>query len=143
LAESTPDPRPRPLPDEVSRFYWEGAAEGRLLVQRCGVCTRWQFPPEVACVYCQSTDVVPTAVSGRGTLYSYSVINRAFHEGFVGSLPYVVGLVELEEQAGLRLLTNIVGAEADSLKIGMPLEVTFEKRDDVTLPQFRPAGGPR
>jgi uncharacterized OB-fold protein len=140
LTTSQPDQRPRPGPDDTSRFFWDGAGAGRLLVQRCAACARFQHPPDVACIHCQSTDLVPTAVSGHGVLYSYAVVDRAFHAGFVDAVPYVVALVELDEQPGLRLLTNIVGAAAASLTVGMAVEVAFEQRGDVWLPQFRPAG---
>ncbi len=135
------DPRPVPQADAVSCFFWEGAKRGELLVQRCSSCGCYQFPPDVCCVYCQSVELVPTAVSGVGTLYSYAVVERPFHAGFVDAVPYVVGLVELREQAGLKILTNVVDADPASLRVGMPVEVVFERRDDVVLPQFHPTGG--
>lgn len=130
---------PVPEPDEVTAFYWDAAREGRLELQKCKACDLYQYPPDVACVHCQGTDLVPTAVSGRGTLYSYTTVDRAFHAGFADKLPYVLALVELDEQPGLRLLTNIVEADPGQLKMQMPLEVTFETRRDITLPQFKPA----
>lgn len=140
-AEPGPDPRPVPEPDEVSRFFWNGARKGQLLLQRCSRCSRFQYPPDVACVHCQATELAPAAVSGRGLLYSYTVVERAFHAGFAHALPYVVGLVELDEQAGLTMLTNIVDVSPEKLQVGMELEVTFEDRGEAVLPQFRPAGG--
>jgi uncharacterized OB-fold protein len=133
------DPRPVPEPDEVTAFFWEAAAGGRLMVQRCRACNTFQYPPEVVCTKCQSEDLVPTEVSGRGSLYSFATVDRPFHPGFIDRLPYVVALVELEEQAGLRLITNLVDTDPATVKIGMPVEVTYERRTDVTLPQFRPA----
>lgn len=135
------DRRPRPVPTRANAFYWDAAAAGRLLLQRCGRCRRFQYPPDVACVHCQSEHLVPTGVSGKGTVYSYAVVNRPFHVGFSGLLPYVVGLVELDEQPGLRMLTNIVGVAPDRVSVGMAVEVGFEHRDGITLPQFRPSGG--
>jgi uncharacterized protein len=140
LSELTSDPRPIPELDEISRFFWEGAREGLLLVQRCSACLCYQYPPDVVCVDCQSFDVKPTAVSGRGLLYSYAIVDRPFHAGFVGAVPYVVALVELAEQAGLKMLTNLVGAAPGGLRVGMPVEVTFEDTGRVVLPQFRPSG---
>ena len=139
----TKDPRPVPEPDDASSFFWEGAKQGRLLVQHCDACDLYQYPPDVVCIHCQSSELTPAQVSGRGTLYTFSVVDRAFLAGFVDALPYVVGLVELEEQAGLKILTNIVEAERKSLRVGMPLEVVFEERGDVVLPQFRPAPASR
>jgi len=79
-------------------------------------------------------------LSGRGTLFSFAVVERAFHPGFVAHLPYVVAMVELVEQPGLRLLTNVVEADPRHLEVGMELEVVFEEREHATLPQFRPVG---
>lgn len=136
---SVTDARPVPLPDEISAFYWEGARDGRLLVQRCRSCSKLQYPPDVVCIHCQSLDLVPEQMSGRGQVWSYTVVERLFHAGFSDALPYVVALVELDEQDGLRLLTNVVDAEAGEVRVGLPVEVTFEARGDVLLPQFRPA----
>ena len=133
------DPRPVPLPDSVSRFFWEGAREGRLLVQRCERCSMLQYPPDVACIHCQCDELTPVDVSGRGRLWSYTIVERVFHAGFADAVPYVVALIELEEQDGLRLLTNIVDASPDDLRIGLPVEVTIEDRGERVLPQFRPA----
>jgi uncharacterized OB-fold protein len=134
------DPRPRPAPDDTSTPFWDGAREGRLVIQRCAACERYQYPPDVACIHCQSTELEPTEVSGRGVLWSFAVVERAFHAGFVEAVPYVVALVELDEQPGLRLLTNVVDASPDELDVGMAVRVTFEERGDVALPQFRPLG---
>ncbi len=131
------DQRPVPLPDEVSSFYWDGAAAGRLLLQRCRSCRQFQFPPDVCCVHCQSEEFDHLEVSGRGSVYSYAVVVRPLHAGFVDAVPYVVALVELAEQAQLRLLTNLVGTPAERVYCGMPVTVTFEDRGDVVLPQFR------
>ena len=133
------DRRPLPLPDEVSAFFWDGAREGRLLIQRCAACSRFQYPPDVVCTFCQSLAVEATAVSGRGTLYSYSVVDRAFNQGFVDALPYVLALVELDEQPGLRMIANVVDAGPTPLEVGMAVEVTFEDRGEIVMPQFRPA----
>ncbi len=135
-----------PEPDESTRFYWEGARAGRLMIQRCAACGRYQHPPSPACTRCLADDMLPTEVSGRGTLYTFIIAHQAFDAAFLDELPYVVALVELEEQPGLRLLTNILEAPHEDLKIGMPLEVTFEKRGEWSLPQFRPvlaSGGNR
>jgi uncharacterized OB-fold protein len=138
-----PDLRPPPRPDDVSRFFWESAARGRLMMQRCADCGRFQHPPDVVCVFCQSETLEATELSGRGSLYTFGVVERAFHPGFVDHLPYVVALVELDEQPGLLIYTNIVDADPATLTLGMPLDVTFEERGDIALPQFRPSGAAR
>jgi uncharacterized OB-fold protein len=132
------DRRPLPAPDDATRFYWEAAAEYRLVLQRCRSCAKLQYPPEICCVHCQAEDFEPFEVSGRGVIYSYSVVDRPLHTGFVDALPYVVVLVELADQPGLRILTNLVDVpEGASLSCGMPVEVVFEDRCGVVLPQFR------
>jgi uncharacterized OB-fold protein len=133
------DLRPAPQPDEVTSFYWEAADEGRLVLQRCEACGRFQYPPELVCTYCQHQSFEHVELSGAATLYSFCLVERPFHAGFVSQVPYVLALVELVEQPGLRLLTNILEADVDQLSIGMELEVCFEKLGETHLPQFRPA----
>lgn len=135
------DGRPLPAPDDVSRFFWDAAAEHRLVLQRCAACGKLQYPPEVCCIHCQSESFEVVEATGRGVLYSYSVVNRPLHAGFVDALPYVVAFVELDDQPGLRMITNLVDVpEGTQLTCGAPVEVVFEDRGAVTLPQFRLSG---
>jgi len=132
------DRRPRPEPDSITKFHWDAAADRRLMLHRCRSCSRFQYPPDVTCVHCQGEVFEHVEVSGRGTIYSYALVERPLHTGFVDALPYIVLLVELVEQPGLRILTNLVGASPGTpLACGMPVEVDFEDRGPVTLPQFR------
>ncbi|MBY8856790.1 OB-fold domain-containing protein [Nocardia sp. CA2R105] len=136
------DPRPVPEPDDVTRFYWDAAAAGRLVLQRCCSCRRMQYPPEICCVHCQGEHFDLTEIAGCGVIYSYCVMDRPLHAGFVDALPYVVVLVELEDQPGLRILADLVAVpEGTPLSCGLPVEVVFEQRGAVTLPQFRLIGG--
>lgn len=135
------DARPLPLPDDVSRFFWNAASEQRLALQRCAECKKLQYPPEVCCIHCQSQDFDIVEANGRGVLYAYSTVSRPLHAGFVDALPYVVALVELDEQPGLRMITNLVDIpEGTQLQSGMPVELVFEDRGAITLPQFRLSG---
>jgi uncharacterized OB-fold protein len=130
--------KPVPVPDETTAFYWEAARNGRLEIQRCAQCRSWRYPPTIACPNCQSEELVPTPVSGRGSVYSFTVVRQAFDPAYAAELPYVVALVELEEDAGVRILTNIVHAEPSTITVGMPVEVTFEDRIGLALPMFQP-----
>jgi uncharacterized protein len=130
--------KPVPLVDEASRDFWEGAREHRLVIQQCEACHHHLYPPAIVCKWCLSEDLMPRDVSGRGTLYAFATVNQAFHVGFVDDVPYVVGYVDLDEEPGVQIITNIVGASPDELKIGMPLEVVFDDRNEYSLPQFRP-----
>jgi uncharacterized OB-fold protein len=133
--------KPVPIPDSASAFYWEGAARGELLIQKCTSCSKYQYPPSVVCEHCQSSELVPSQVSGRGSLYALTVLHQAFLPEFAGDVPYTVALVDLDDAPGVRLLTNLVEGDPHSLQIGDPLEVTFEARGDGAIPQFRPAQG--
>ena len=135
------DQRPLPALDDVSDFFWEAAADHRLVLQRCRSCQKLQYPPEVCCVHCQAEEFDLAETSGRGVIYSYAEVDRPLHAGFVEAIPYVVVFVELDDQPGLRILTNLVDISAGTtLSCGMPVEVVFEDRGAVTLPQFRLSG---
>ncbi|HET6966018.1 MAG TPA: OB-fold domain-containing protein [Acidimicrobiales bacterium] len=132
--------KPVPEPDEVSRFYWEAALEGRLVVQSCSSCRRYLFPPSVACPRCLTDTLVPTAVSGRGRVHAFTVARQAFDPSF--DVPYVLALVELEEDPEVRILTNLVESDPGAVSSGAPVEVVFEARGTMALPQFRLVGTP-
>jgi uncharacterized OB-fold protein len=130
--------KPIPHPDDTSRAYWEGARKHELRILRCEDCQLFVHYPEPACPRCRSSRVVPVRVSGRGVVYSYTVTHHKGAPGFQNEVPFVVVLVELEEQTGLRIIANIRGCEPADVRIGMPVEVIFEDAgSDITLPQFR------
>jgi uncharacterized OB-fold protein/acyl dehydratase len=132
--------RPRPALTQDNAFFFEGARQGKLLIQRCAVCRRLRHPPRPMCPYCRSLEWDTLASAGRGTVYSY-VVN---HHPQVGAFDYPlpVALVELEE--GTRLVSNLVAVEVADVRVGMPVEVEFVAFDEeLTLPVFRPAGGRR
>lgn len=133
--------RPRPILDEVTAFYWEAAGQGRLAVLRCDDCRRFHHPPEVACPHCGAIALHPETVSGRGTVFAATVIRQAFDRAFADAVPYTLALVELEEQPGLKVLTNIVGADTDApVPVGTTVELVLEPHGDWSLPQFRVVG---
>jgi uncharacterized OB-fold protein len=137
MSEMVGPGKPLPLPDETSRAYWEGAREHELRILRCEDCQWFIHYPEPACPRCQSSRVVPVRVSGRGLVYSYTVTHHKGAPGFQNDVPFVVALVELEEQAGLRIIANIRGYTPADVRIGMPVEVIFEDAGSgITLPQF-------
>lgn len=131
--------KPLPLADDTTAGYWEAARNGRLAVQYCAPCTRYLHLPVDACSTCGTTDLTFETMSGRGTLYSYTVMHDAPAPGFADLLPYIVAVVELDEQAGLLVTTNLVDTDPVDVHIGMPLQATFEELapGDV-VPQFRP-----
>jgi uncharacterized OB-fold protein len=129
----------KPLPgiNEDSEPYWEGTRNGELRAQRCRDCQHLRFPPAVLCPKCLSENAEWQRLSGRGTIYTFIIVHRPQHPAFFADAPYNVAIVELEE--GLRMHTNILECPSEELRVGMPVEVVFEKVDDeVTLPKFRP-----
>ncbi|HXA28417.1 MAG TPA: Zn-ribbon domain-containing OB-fold protein [Candidatus Angelobacter sp.] len=133
---------PRPLPelDLWNRAFWTGGAEGRLMIARCASCGYWLHPPGPVCPECLSREVGAQEVSGRGTVNTFTVNHQPWHPAF--ATPYVIALVELDEQPQLRLVTNLVDCDPAQLRIGMPVEVCFEQVEDVFIPLFRPVGEP-
>ena len=131
---------PRMLPPltDVNRPFWTGGARGELLVQRCQGCGRWVLPPTDRCPACDG-ELRAEPVSGRGTVFTFTVNRHPYNPAV--PLPYVVALVELEEQAGLRCMTNIVGCEPEAVVIDMPVRVRFEDRGEVFVPVFEPDPG--
>jgi uncharacterized OB-fold protein len=127
--------RPLPLPDPETAFFWEATARRKLEILRCQTCKTWVHYPKPSCWNCSSGDLKPEEVSGRGTVYSYTVT----HQDVPGyTAPFAVVIVELEEQAGLRMVSNVVDVPPDDVRIGMPVEVTFQPvAEDVWLPLFK------
>jgi uncharacterized protein len=129
-----------PPADGAGAFFWEGARAGRLLILRCQQCGTYIHLPRPVCRSCGSFDLAPEQVSGRGTLYSYTTTMKAFHPFYVDRLPYVLVTVELAEQPGLMLLSNIAAGNDRPLEFGMDLAVQFEALSpDLTIPVFAPA----
>ena len=129
-----------PAPSELTAFFWDGAREGRLLIQQCRSCTKYQHPPEPVCHHCLSFDLGSGEVSGRGTVYTFETAMQAFHPYFADKIPYVIGVVELDEQPGLKLLTNLVDFHEGAPAVGAPVQVQFRPlTDEFRLPVFGPA----
>ncbi len=132
---ATSPARPLPRPTALSKPHWEGCREGALRVQRCRDCASFVFIPQPVCTGCLGSSLDWVESSGRGTLYSYTVVHRPQRPEF--EVPYVVAVVELDE--GWHMLSNLIGVEPDQVEIGMPLEVSFQEMSaEITLPFFRP-----
>jgi len=129
--------KPLPAVTEDNAAYWEGCRKGELRAQRCAGCGRLRWPPAVLCPHCLAEGGEWVALSGRGTIYSFIVVHRPQHPAFFEDAPYNVAIIELEE--GLRTHTNVVECPNDALRVGLPVEVVFDRvNDEITLPKFRP-----
>jgi hypothetical protein len=126
--------RPLPAMSRDTEFFWDGTRQRKLLAQRCTNCGVIRHPPGPACPHCHTLDWTTTELSGKGTLYSYTVPYHPMPSGFDSSP--IVAVVELDE--GIRLVSNVVGAEPDSLRIGERLEVLYvDQVEGWTAPQFQ------
>jgi uncharacterized OB-fold protein/acyl dehydratase len=136
--ETAPRPlRPRPALTQDNSFFFEGAKQHRLLIQRCAACGTLRHPPRPACPVCRSFDWDTLEASGRGTIFSYVVNHYPQVPAF--DYPLVIALVELEE--GTRLIANVEGISPETVSIGMEVEAGFvDFDDDLSLPVFHPAG---
>jgi hypothetical protein len=127
-----------PTVEDETREYWEAAKQGRLLVKHCNACGELHHYPRPFCPFCWSEDVEWREVSGRGTVYTYSIVYRNDLEPFSEWGAYVPAVVELEE--GPRLMTTIVDCPHDRLAVDMPVEVVFrDLTDEWAAPDFRPS----
>ena len=128
-----------PPSSPLTRPYWDAARQGELHVQRCAACGERPFPPRAHCPRCGGGTLEWAAMSGRATVYTFTVARRPPHPVFAPRCPLVVAVIELEE--GPRLISNVIDVDPASMYVGMPVLVVFERIDDsdIMLPVFRPA----
>jgi uncharacterized protein len=130
-----------PAVTDLTRPYWAAARDGRLVIQRCQDCASSWHPPLPACPHCHGTEIGWREVSGRGTVYTYTVVRHATHAALADHLPYVIAIVELAE--GPRIVTGITACDPGDVRGGMAVGVRFESvTDEVALPYFEPSQHP-
>ena len=121
---------PAPEANPETKPFWDAAAEGRLLIKKCVTCGQVHFYPRAICPFCGSDKTVWMTASGRGTVYSYSVMRRV-------PIPYALAYVTLEE--GVTMMTNIVECDLDAIGIGQRVTVVFKPSEGgPPVPMFRP-----
>lgn len=129
-----------PALSDLNREFWTAGARGELRFLRCNACGYYNHPPTKLCPLCHSKDLAPATVSGNASLHTFTLNHQPWMPG--PELPYVIAIVDIPEQEGLRLTTNIVNCPHDELVIGMPLRVIFEHHtdgdDEIYLPMFEP-----
>ena len=125
--------RPAPQPTELSRPFWDACRDHRLIVQQCGECGTYVFIPQAFCPACLSTDLRWVESRGTGTIVTFTVVWRPQTPAF--DVPYVVAVVRVDE--GYEMVTNVVDADPDDVRIGAAVAVCFVDVDfNVTLPCF-------
>jgi len=121
---------PAPEPNPETKPFWDAATEGRLLIKKCVTCGQVHFYPRAICPFCGSDKTEWVTASGRGTVYSYSVMRRV-------PIPYALAYVTLEE--GVTMMTNIVDGDLDAIRIGQRVTVAFKPSEGgPPVPMFRP-----
>ena len=129
--------RPIPKLDDENRQFWTGGADGVLRIVRCGDCGGHTHPPRGVCRHCLSENVAYAAVSGDGTVDTYTVNYQRWIPD--QEVPYVIARVALADAPGVFLTTNIIGCDPEAVAIGDPVRVCFEQCGDIFLPLFAKA----
>ena len=131
-------PLPVPINPQLTAPFWKGARRGELVLPRCRTCSTVFFYPRELCPECLSSDLDWVTASGRGRVYSYTIVHQPAHPTFRGDSPYVYAIIQLDE--GVRMVSNIVDCPHDELAINMPVVADFDAvTPDTTLVKFRPA----
>ena len=133
---AAPSP-PQPLIDVDSQGFWSALTEGRFAMQYCSQCRRFQHPPAERCKRCDGP-VPYEDLAGTGEIFSFIVVRHPTVPGYLEDLPYVVALVDLDDQAGLRLPARIEGVDPDTVTIGQRVRVSLVPLPggDCTVPVF-------
>ena len=122
---------PAPEPNPETKRFWEAAAQGQLLVKKCLACGEVHYYPRALCPFCGSDRTDWQPASGRGTVYSWSVMRRA-------ETPYAIAYVTLDE--GVTMMTNLVDCDLDGIRIGQKVRVVWKPTEGgPPLPAFTPA----
>lgn len=120
-------PRQSPIPEEFDQPFWDACNEGRLLMQNCRTCSRLQHPPDSTCAQCGSADGLEwRELSGRGTVHSFGVVYDNSVALLQPDQPFNMAVIELEEDPGITMLSNLPGAPLDDVPIGAAVNVVFE-----------------
>ncbi len=120
-----------------TKNFWDAALRGKYLLQKCRNCKKFQTHYRAFCCHCWSHDVQDVEASGKGVVWTYTVAYMNRTPGWEDEVPYVVAQIELKE--GVMVLSNIINCKPESVKIGMPVKVTFVKATpEIAMPYFEP-----
>ncbi len=132
-----PFSKPLPRPNADTQPFWDACRKHELRFQKCLGCEHVRWPASIICPSCYSRETEWIKVSGKGTVYTFTIYHHAFHPSFKEDIPYVAAIIQLKE--GPHFLSNIVGCDPDTVCCDMPVEVTWEDVDETfSLPKFKP-----
>lgn len=123
--------------------FWQAAAAHRLVAPQCGSCGRFRMPPGPFCPHCRSQEIDWPELSGEGEIYSYTIVSVPITPEMTENIPYVPAVVSLPDADGVRLITNVVGAPLQDIRVGAKVRVRWHDRPNgQSLPQFELARSP-
>jgi uncharacterized OB-fold protein len=125
-----------PVLHDLNREFWTAGSDNELRLPRCAACGFWSYPPGPMCPRCRRRTLRWETTSGTAVLFTYTHNCKAWNPEV--PVPYTIGIVELPEQSGLRMTSNIVHCDPADVFIGMPLRVVFERQDEFCIPLFEP-----
>lgn len=129
--------RSLPATSPETNAFWDGCKNGRLIIQRCHDCGKFQTYYRAFCCHCWGRKLEDREASGRGTVWTYTVIHQNRTPGW-DALPYVLACIEVEE--GVKLFSNVVNCDPETVRVGMPVKVVFvQATDKISIPFFEPA----
>ncbi|MGH2809009.1 MAG: Zn-ribbon domain-containing OB-fold protein [Actinomycetota bacterium] len=132
-------PRFEPPPSQTGEPFWAATKDHEFVIQHCTSCNRAIHYPRDICPHCHSLELEFRPASGNGEVYAFSVMHRPGNPSMQDRVPYVVALIDLDE--GARMMSNVVGCEPAEVRVGMPVQVTWEDLSDGrALPLFEPRG---
>lgn len=126
---------PLPAITDENEAFWTGGADGHLRITACNDCDHRIHPPQTVCPKCLSRNVEAKPASGKATIATYTINRQPWMPGL--EVPFAVGIVELDDQPGVRITARIIADDPDAVKIGAPVEVAFEQNGDVFVPVFK------
>ena len=130
---------PGVLIDHDNIAHYRGLLRGQLLVNQCADCGYWIYPHRPLCPQCLSWEVTPTAVSGKGKVFMFTLIHQERDPNNRLREPIIAAAIELVEQQGLRYLAHVVNCPRQDLALDMPVQLTWIESDGQKLPAFEPA----
>lgn len=138
-AEASGEPAfPYPIPEYGTEPYWQACNDSKLVMQQCGACHKFRWTPSPLCTFCAHDEFEWTELSGKGKIITWTIITHPIHPAAVAKVPYVVAIIELTEQEGLRMISNLVGADAAVIAVDAAVSVEFEAHPSgQKLPVFR------
>ena len=127
--------KPLPVPDNDTKEFWEGCKRHELLIQRCENCRSYRYPPSPICPQCFSMNTEWERGSGKGEVYTFSVVRVPLAPEWEPDIPYVISVIQLDE--GVRMVSNIVGCKPEDVKIGMKLNLVPVKVGERMIHELR------